>query len=94
MDIPYWYIILVLISLGFSAFFSSAESAFLSLQNTPRLQHLVNSGSSKALRVQKMLDHPERLLATILLGNNLVNILASSLATACFYDIFGISGIF
>ena len=81
MDIPYWYIILVLISLGFSAFFSSAESAFLSLQNTPRLQHLVNSGSSKALRVQKMLDHPERLLATILLGNNLVNILFASLIT-------------
>ena len=81
MDIPYWYIILVLISLGFSAFFSSAESAFLSLQNTPRLQHLVRSGSSKALRVQKMLDHPERLLATILLGNNLVNILFASLVT-------------
>ncbi|MCH2305784.1 MAG: hemolysin family protein [SAR202 cluster bacterium] len=81
MDIPYLYIILVLISLGFSAFFSSAESAFLSLQNTPRLQHLVNSGSSKALRVQKMLDHPERLLATILLGNNLVNILFASLIT-------------
>ena len=81
MDIPYWYIILVLISLGFSAFFSSAESAFLSLQNTPRLQHLVSSGSAKALRVQKMLDHPERLLATILLGNNLVNILFASLIT-------------
>ena len=81
MDIPYWYIILVLISLGFSAFFSSAESAFLSLQNTPRLQHLVSSGSPKALRVQKMLDHPERLLATILLGNNLVNILFASLIT-------------
>ena len=81
MDIPYWYIILILISLGFSAFFSSAESAFLSLQNTPRLQHLVRSGSSKALRVQKMLDHPERLLATILLGNNLVNILFASLVT-------------
>ena len=81
MDIPYWYIVLVLISLGFSAFFSSAESAFLSLQNTPRLQHLVSLKNPKALKVQKMLDHPERLLATILLGNNLVNILFASLIT-------------
>jgi putative hemolysin len=84
--VPYWYIILILISLGFSAFFSSAESAFLALQNTPRLQHLVSSGDSKALRIQQMLSSPERLLATILLGNNLVNILFASLVTMLVMD--------
>jgi len=84
--VPYWYIILILISLGFSAFFSSAESAFLTLQNTPRLQHLVGIGDQKALRIQKMLKSPERLLATILLGNNLVNILFASLVTILVMD--------
>lgn len=83
---PYWYIILILISLGLSAFFSSAESAFLTLQNTPRLQHLVSTGDLKAQRVQKMLSRPERLLATILLGNNLVNILFASLVTMLVMD--------
>jgi CBS domain containing-hemolysin-like protein len=75
-----------LISLGLSAFFSSAESAFLTLQNTPRLQHLVSTGDLKAMRVQKMLSSPERLLATILLGNNLVNILFASLVTMLVMD--------
>ena len=83
---PYWYIILILISLGLSAFFSSAESAFLALQNTPRLQHLVSTGDAKALRIQQMLNSPERLLATILLGNNLVNILFASLVTMLVMD--------
>jgi len=67
LDVPYGNIILILVSLCFSAFFSSAESAFLTLQNTPRLQHLVSSGNAKAVRVQAMLNKPERLLATILL---------------------------
>tara|TARA_A100001037_G_scaffold306437_1_gene351549 strand:- start:63854 stop:65140 length:1287 start_codon:yes stop_codon:yes gene_type:complete len=84
--VPYWYIILILISLGLSAFFSSAESAFLALQNTPRLQHLVSTGDAKALRIQQMLNSPERLLATILLGNNLVNILFASLVTMLVMD--------
>ncbi len=72
--------------MALSAFFSSAESAFLALQNTPRLQHLVSTGDLKALRVQKMLNSPERLLATILLGNNLVNILFASLVTMLVMD--------
>ncbi len=83
---PYGNIILILVSLCFSAFFSSAESAFLTLQNTPRLQHLVSSGNAKAVRVQAMLNKPERLLATILLGNNLVNILFASLVTMLVLD--------
>ena len=74
-------LIVIVVSVALSAFFSSAEAAFLSLQNTPRLQHLVSTGSPGARRVSEMLDQPERLLATILLGNNLVNILFASLVT-------------
>ena len=47
---------------------------------------MVSSGDSKALRIQQMLSSPERLLATILLGNNLVNILFASLVTMLVMD--------
>ncbi len=74
-------IIVIAISVALSAFFSSAEAAFLSLQGSPRLQHLVSTGNPGARRVASMLDRPERLLSTILLGNNLVNILFATLMT-------------
>jgi putative hemolysin len=74
-------IIVIAISVGLSAFFSSSEAAFLSLQGSPRLQHLVSTGNPGARRVSAMLDQPERLLSTILLGNNLVNILFATLMT-------------
>jgi putative hemolysin len=74
-------IIVIAISVGLSAFFSSAEAAFLTLQGSPRLQHLVSTGNPGARRVASMLDRPERLLSTILLGNNLVNILFATLVT-------------
>ena len=63
-----------------SAFFSSAEAAFLSLERT-RVAHLVSSGADGAERVEKMISHPERLLATILFGNNLVNVAFAALVT-------------
>ena len=74
-------IILIAVTVGLSAFFSSSEAAFLSLQNSPRLQHLVSTGNPAARRVAAMLEEPERLLSTILLGNNLVNILFATLIT-------------
>ncbi len=74
-------IVVIVISVGLSAFFSSSEAAFLSLQGSPRLQHLVSTGNPGALRAAAMLEHPERLLSTILLGNNLVNILFATLMT-------------
>lgn len=75
------YLILFLICVCASAFFSSAETAFISLPKT-RIQFLVESGVHGAARIQKIMQHPERLLATILLGNNLVNVAAASLGTA------------
>tara|TARA_Y100000590_G_scaffold127621_1_gene145898 strand:+ start:2611 stop:3897 length:1287 start_codon:yes stop_codon:yes gene_type:complete len=67
-------LIVMAICILLSAFFSSSESAFLSLQNTARLTHLVSIGNVSARRVSKMLDNPGRLLSTILLCNNLVNV--------------------
>lgn len=81
MDTQTVNIIVIAISVGLSAFFSSSEAAFLSLQGSPRLQHLVSTGDPGARRVSRMLDQPERLLSTILLGNNLVNILFATLMT-------------
>ncbi len=63
-----------------SAFFSSSEAAFLSLQRT-RIAHLLSEGVPGARRVSDMLNEPERLLSTILLGNNLVNVAFSALVT-------------
>jgi len=63
-----------------SAFFSSSETSMLSL-NRYRLKHLANEGNRAAKLAQRLLETPERLISVILIGNNLVNIAAATLAT-------------
>ncbi len=63
-----------------SAFFSGSETALMTI-NRYRLRHLKNSGHPGAIRAYNLLKRPDRLIGLILLGNNFVNILASSLAT-------------
>jgi putative hemolysin len=75
------YIVLLVVCLLLSAFFSSSETAFISLQRA-KLQHQVNTKVKGADRVLKIIQKPERLLSTVLLGNNLVNTTAAALATA------------
>jgi len=75
-------IILVLLS----AFFSSAETAFTSV-NRVRLHTLEANGVKWAKRVGKMIDNYDKLITTILIGNNIVNIVASSLATLFFVSL-------
>ena len=65
----------------FSVFFSSSETAFISLQKL-RLEYLVDAKVRGADRVAKMIRRPEKLLSTILLGNTFVNTAAAALATA------------
>ena len=74
------YLIIFLICLIISAFFSSSETAFISLQRV-RIRHLVNSGVAGAEDVAKLTEHPEKLLTTVLLGNNFVNTAAAALGT-------------
>ncbi|HEY78303.1 MAG TPA: HlyC/CorC family transporter [Dehalococcoidia bacterium] len=75
------YLALLVICLLLSAFFSSSETAFISLQRF-RLEHMVNNKVTGARRVARMLEKPERLLSTILLSNNFVNTAAAALGTA------------
>ncbi|MDQ6973116.1 MAG: CNNM domain-containing protein, partial [Mariprofundaceae bacterium] len=75
-----------------SAFFSGSETA-LTRARRFRLRLLGDQGNSGARKAEKLLDHPERMLSGILLGNNFVNIAASSLTTAIFVAMFGQSGI-
>lgn len=64
-----------------SAFFSGSETALMAL-NKLKLKHQAKKGKKEALIVEEILKRPESLLGTILLGNNLVNVAASALATS------------
>lgn len=75
-----------------SAFFSSSETGMLSL-NRYRLRHLAREGHRGARRAIDLLSRPDRLLGTILVGNNFVNILASSIATVLAMQLWGEAGI-
>ena len=75
-----WRLALLVVCLGLSGFFSASETAFIALPRA-RLMHLVRSGRPGADRVSHIIQRPERFLATVLLGNNLVNTTAAALAT-------------
>lgn len=75
-----------------SAFFSGSETALMTL-NRYRLRHLAQEGHRGAILAQRLLERPDRLIGLILLGNNFVNVLASTLATLIFLRLFGEAGI-
>lgn len=92
-DIPLSILFSVLgLLLLLSAFFSGSETALMTL-NRYRLQHLVKQKHKGAIRASRLLLRPDRLIGLILLGNNFVNILASSLATVIAIRIAGEQGI-
>ena len=80
-DIPTLSLILLVVFLILSAFFSGSEAALLSVQRV-RLRRLVAEKTAGAERVERMVEHPERLLPPILLGNNLVNTGLAAIATS------------
>jgi Mg2+/Co2+ transporter CorB len=82
--------LLVLILL--SGFFSSSETGLMAI-NKYRLRHLANKGHRGAKLAQRLLKTPDRLIGLILLGNNLVNILAASIATVIGIRLFGVNGV-
>ncbi len=82
--------LLVLIIL--SGFFSSSETGLMAI-NRYRLKHLANKGHRGARLAQKLLTRPDRLIGLILLGNNMVNILAASIATVIAIRLYGDNGI-
>ena len=84
---------IVIVLLLLSAFFSGSETA-LTAASRARMHALESEGSESAKRVNKLLERPERLISTILLGNNLVNILASAVTTSLLINLFGEVGVF
>lgn len=81
-------LIAIILMVLLSAFFSSAETAFTTV-NRHRLRALSEEGNKTAARVLKLLENPSKMLSTILIGNNIVNITASALATTFTTKVFG-----
>ncbi|MBW2989533.1 hemolysin family protein [Candidatus Woesearchaeota archaeon] len=75
------------VSLFFSAFFSSSETALVSMSRL-RVRHMIKHRKRGAKALRKLKDNPRRMLITILIGNNLANVTASALATWIAMDIF------
>jgi len=85
-------IIVIFILLGISGFFSGSETA-LTAASKARINRLAREGNKAAIKVAKLIEDRERLIGGILLGNNLVNILAAALATGLFISLVGEEGI-
>jgi len=88
MSIETLYVVFLFLCLVLSAFFSSSETAFISLQRF-RVEHLVETKVKGAKQVAKMIEQPEKFLSTVLLGNNFVNTAAAALATALAISVWG-----
>ncbi len=92
-DIAFWITsAAILLLLVLSAFFSGSETA-LTAASRGKLRSQADKGSHGAEKALELTDDSERLIGSVLLGNNLVNILATSLATALFTRAFGESGV-
>tara|TARA_A100000171_G_C2046632_1_gene103128 strand:- start:13 stop:546 length:534 start_codon:yes stop_codon:yes gene_type:complete len=95
-DIPLFFalclIVFILFLLSASGLFSASETAFLSTSKA-RLYSQARQGDKRAIRLLKLVENLERLVGTILICNNLVNILATSLTTAVLTSFFGDAGV-
>ena len=78
-----WQIIILIILLILSGFFSMSETALMALSKI-RIRHMVEDGVKGAKLVEKLTEDPNKLLGAILIGNNIVNILATTLFTLLF----------
>ena len=89
---PIFLLILLMVLLGCSAFFSGSETALMSISEL-RLRHLAETKPVRARLVERMLKKPDRLIGAILLGNNLVNVAMAAFATDLALSIWGETGI-
>lgn len=85
-------LIVLVVMILISAYFSASETGMMTL-NRYRLRHRAKQGNRAAHRVEKLLQKPDRLLSLVLIGNNLVNILASALATIVGIRLYGNAGV-
>ncbi|MDO9629252.1 MAG: hemolysin family protein [Acholeplasmataceae bacterium] len=87
-----WQIVILALLILFSAFFSATETAFSSL-NQIKIKHLAQNGHRGAKRTLRLSENFDKVLTTILIGNNIVNIGAASLATVIFVKYWGNAGV-
>ena len=91
LSIDSLFLILVLL-LVLSAFFSGSETALMSV-NRYKLKHRVKKKDESAVKVNYLLNNPEKTLGLILLLNNFVNILASAITTLIAIELYGDNGV-
>ena len=84
-------IIILVILIALSGFFSSSETALTTVSRF-KIRTMADAGDRRARMVQKVTGNTGKMLSAILIGNNIVNISASSLATVVFMDMFGSAG--
>lgn len=92
LDPSTWHLILLTVLLLLSAFFSASETALMSFSKI-RVKHLVEEGVKGADKIEKLIASPNKLLGSILVGNNVANIAASALATSIALKAFGQKGV-
>lgn len=85
-----WQCIVIVICIIFSAFFSASETSFTSL-NIIRLKNMAQNGNNRAAKTLKLSENYDSVLSTILIGNNIVNIVCASVATLLFTNLLGAS---
>lgn len=84
-------IVVLFILIALSGFFSSSETALTTVSKI-KIRTMANEGDARAKMVQKVTGNTQKMLSAILIGNNVVNISASSIATVLFVNLFGSSG--
>ncbi len=84
-------LILIILGVMFSAFFSSSETALTSI-NTFKIRQMEKNGVKNSHILKKLVDNITKVLTTILIGNNIVNIVTTTIATIFFTDVFGPKG--
>ncbi|MDP4593702.1 MAG: CNNM domain-containing protein, partial [Beijerinckiaceae bacterium] len=89
---PWMAFAIVVVCLIFSAFFSASETA-LTAASRASMNALNNQGNAKAGLVMRLLQTRERLIGSILIGNNIVNIGASAFMTSVLVEVFGSGGV-
>jgi len=85
-------IVAIVVLLALSGFFSGSETA-VTATSRGRMHTLAKDGDERAAAVNRLIENQERFLGAILLGNNLVNVLGSALATSLFLQLFGQAGV-
>ncbi|RPH24173.1 DUF21 domain-containing protein [Buttiauxella warmboldiae] len=85
-------IVTLIVMVVVSAYFSGSETGMMTL-NRYKLRHLAKQGNRAAKRVEKLLRKPDRLISLVLIGNNLVNILASAISTIIGMRLYGDAGV-